>query len=189
MLAKGVPFPVGCRVTPWTIWHHRFQMTILETSTMRIVSIRAFTVLLLASILLSIPQQARAEERVNRDRKGIAIDGYDPVAYFVDSKPVQGRPEFEYTVNGTRYLFASAANRDRFAQNPSAYIPQYGGFCAYAVSLGKTADIDPEAWSVVEGRLFLNYSKSVQAQWAEDIPGNIAKGDANWPKLHADLAG
>ena len=96
-------------------------------------------------------------QAVNRDRQGVAIDGYDPVAYFVDGKPVRGLAEFEQTWNGARYRFASAANRDRFANSPESFTPQYGGFCAFAVSRGYTADIDPAAWSVVDGKLYLNY--------------------------------
>ena len=90
---------------------------------------------------------------------------------------------------GATWYFACAENRDRFAADPERYAPQYGGYCAWAVAHGYTAKIDPEAWKIVDGKLYLNYSKDVQADWAEDIPGNISKGDANWPKIHADLAG
>jgi YHS domain-containing protein len=133
--------------------------------------------------LSSAVQAGVGGQRVNRARNGLAIDGYDPVAYFVESKPVKGPAEFEYEWNGTRYRFASAANRDRFAQDPARYVPQYGGFCAFAVSRGHTADIDPEAWSIVNGRLYLNYSRRVQRTWQEDVPGNIKKADENWPRL------
>jgi hypothetical protein len=76
---------------------------------------------------------------------------------------------------------ASRDHRDRFAQAPTQYAPQYGGYCAWAVSRGYTADIDPEAWRIVEGRLYLNYSKRVQRRWEQEMSGNIAKGNANWP--------
>ena len=153
---------------------------------MRIFSVRwaRAALLLMMSISLSSALQAGAGgQPVNRARNGLAIDGYDPVAYFVESKPVKGLAEFEHEWNGARYRFASAANRDRFAQDPARYVPQYGGFCAFAVSRGYTAVIDPEAWSVVSGRLYLNYSKRVQRMWQEDVPGNIKKADENWPKL------
>lgn len=140
--------------------------------------------LLMMLIFLSSALQAGAGgQRVNRARNGLAIDGYDPVAYFVESRPVRGLADFEYEWNGARYRFATAANRERFAQEPARYLPQYGGFCAFAVSRGYTADIDPEAWSVVNGRLYLNYSRRVQRMWQEDVPGNIKKADGNWPKL------
>ena len=90
----------------------------------------------------------------------------------------------ERVVDGVHYRFASAANRDRFAQEPQRFLPQYGGFCAWAVSRGSTADTDPLAWRVVDGRLFLNYDRSVQKQWEGDVKGNIAKADVNWPGLN-----
>jgi YHS domain-containing protein len=120
---------------------------------------------------------------------GTAIDGYDPVAYFNEGRPVEGKSEFAHGWMGATWYFASADNRDLFAADPDQYAPQYGGYCAWAVSQGYTAKIDPEAWKIVDDKLYLNYSKEVQAQWSQDIPGNIAKGDANWPKIRADLAG
>jgi YHS domain-containing protein len=116
---------------------------------------------------------------------GVAIDGWDPVAYFIDGKPVEGSKAYSFDWNGATWRFASAAHRDLFAQAPEKYAPQYGGYCAWAVSQGYTAEIDPEAWKIEDGRLFLNYSLEVQKKWADDIPGNIAKGDTNWPRLLA----
>jgi YHS domain-containing protein len=116
---------------------------------------------------------------------GLAIHGYDPVAYFTDGKPVEGKAEFTHSYEGTVWRFATAANRDAFAADPARYAPQYGGYCAWAVSEGYTAPIDPDAWRIENGKLYLNYSKSVQEQWAEDIPGNISEADANWPGLKA----
>jgi YHS domain-containing protein len=118
---------------------------------------------------------------------GVAIEGTDPVAYFDEGKPVAGSSDFEHDWMGATWRFASAENRDRFAAEPETYAPQYGGYCAWAVSQGYTAKIDPAAWKIVDGKLYLNYSKDVQTQWAGDIPGNIAKGDANWPQIKTDL--
>lgn len=138
------------------------------------------------SLLLAIAAPAAALSPVNRTTfGGVAIDGWDPVAYFTDARPVEGSKEFSFDWNGASWRFASAAHRDLFAGDPARYAPQYGGYCAWAVSQGSTADIDPAAWKIVNGRLFLNYSLDVQQKWAADIPGNIAKGDANWPKLMA----
>jgi YHS domain-containing protein len=120
---------------------------------------------------------------------GVAIEGTDPVAYFTESRPVEGSSDFEHEWMGASWRFVSAENRDRFAADPEKYAPQYGGYCAWAVSQGYTAKIDPEAWTIVDDKLYLNYSKDVRTQWSGDIPGNVAKGDANWPKLRADLAG
>ena len=120
---------------------------------------------------------------------GTAIEGYDPVAYFAEGRPVEGDRAFAHDWMGATWYFASAENRDRFAADPERYAPQYGGYCAWAVAHGYTANIDPAAWKIVEDKLYLNYSKEVQADWAQDIPGNITKSDANWPKIRADLAG
>ena len=144
----------------------------------------AAIILLGASLVPGIAADAAAgEQAVNRDRNGLGIDGYDPVAYFVDGKPTRGLPELEYVWNGTKYRFATATNRDRFARNPDAFAPQYGGFCSWAVSRGYTASIDPVAWAVVDGKLYLNYSTRVQRMWEGDVPGNITKADANWVTL------
>ena len=113
----------------------------------------------------------------------LAVSGYDPVAYFREGKPVKGGDEFKTSWKGATWKFSSAANRDAFQTNPEAYAPQYGGYCAWAVSQGYTASSDPEAWHIENGKLYLNYSKSVQSRWKQDVPGNIEKGDNNWPKV------
>jgi len=112
---------------------------------------------------------------------GIAINGYDPIGYFDAAAPVRGDAAQALDWNGATWHFADAANRDRFAADPAAFAPQYGGYCAYAVSRGYTASTDPDAWTVHDGRLYLNFSRVVRAIWARDIPGNIARGDENWP--------
>lgn len=145
---------------------------------------RCFTVSLLA---LALACPALALSPVNKTLfGGLAIDGYDPVAYFTDGRPVEGSREHVFDWNGATWRFASAAHRELFVQAPEKYAPQYGGYCAWAVSQGYTAGIDPQAFRIENGRLFLNYSPEVQKQWSSDIPGNVAKGDANWPKLLAD---
>ena len=110
--------------------------------------------------------------------------GYDAVAYYQQSAPVKGSSQFRYQWRGATWLFANAENRELFQADPERYAPQYGGYRAYAVSKGHTASIDPEAWKIVDGRLYLNYSKGVQKKWAEDVPGNIVNADRNWPDLH-----
>jgi YHS domain-containing protein len=118
-----------------------------------------------------------------------AIKGYDPVAYFTEGKPVKGAKQFTYKWKDATWYFSTAENLAAFMDDPEKYAPQYGGYCAWAAAQGYTAKIDPEAWKIVDDRLYLNYSKDVQAQWAQDIPGNIVKGDANWPQIRADLGG
>ncbi|MFK7837757.1 MAG: YHS domain-containing (seleno)protein [Sulfitobacter sp.] len=114
---------------------------------------------------------------------GVAVDGTDVVAYFVQGKPVAGQSAFTHDWQGVTWRFANAANRDSFAADPARYAPQYGGFCAYAVSEGYTASTTPEAWKIVDGKLYLNYSRRVQRRWERDIPGRIASADANWPAV------
>ena len=138
-----------------------------------------FCVFLSAAVL-------RAEKPVNTTFTGVAIKGYDPVADFTAAKPVKGSADFKHEWNGAEWRFASAANRDLFKAEPVKYAPQFGGYCAWAVSRGYTAGIDPDAWKIVNGRLYLNYSAKVQAQWAENISGNIQKGEENWPKILKD---
>ncbi|MGK7909870.1 MAG: YHS domain-containing (seleno)protein [Synechococcus sp.] len=114
---------------------------------------------------------------------GIAIDGTDPVAYFTDNAPVPGSAELTYEWGGATWQFSTEENRDLFASNPEAYAPQYGGHCAWAVAQGYSAPTVPDAWSIVDGKLYLNFDSSVQNRWERDVPGNIAKADANWPEV------
>ena len=117
---------------------------------------------------------------------GLAAQGYDVVAYFVDGRAVEGSDEFETSWHGATWRFASAAHRDLFTADPARYAPQYGGYCAWAVSQGYVADGDPEQWKIVDGRLFLNYNREVQQRWEADIAALVAKADGNWPRLLAD---
>lgn len=113
----------------------------------------------------------------------VAVGGYDAVAYFVDGKPVKGDKAFSLDHAGASWRFASAQNRDRFAAAPERYAPQYGGYCAWAVSQGYTASGDPQYWKIVDGKLYLNYDASVQKKWNQDIPGFIVKANQNWPTV------
>ena len=117
---------------------------------------------------------------------GIAIRGADPVAYFTGGEYTPGSDEFTHDWEGATWQFASAENRDLFAANPEEYAPQYGGFCAYAVSQGNTAPIEPTAWEIVDGKLYLNFNDKIQERWAQDIPGYIAQADQNWPGVLAN---
>ena len=124
---------------------------------------------------------------------GVAIMGYDPVAYFTDGKAVRGTPEFQHEFLGETWHFATAANRDAFAANPIAYAPQYGGYCAgellYAdVSTGVTSNIDPEAWRIIDGKLYLFYDRGTAKMFAGKAGEMVEKADGNWPKVEARLA-
>jgi YHS domain-containing protein len=120
---------------------------------------------------------------INKQGK-VAIKGYDPVAYFTQHAPVKGSAMYTQEWMGATWQFSSAADRDEFAKSPEKYAPQYGGYCAYGVSQGHAVSIDPEAWSIIDGKLYLNYSKGVQKTWSSDIPGYVDKANRNWPALH-----
>jgi YHS domain-containing protein len=123
---------------------------------------------------------------VNVDDDGMALKGYDAVAYFNENKPVEGKSEFVADWNGAKWRFASAANRDAFQKEPAKYAPQYGGYCAWAVSQGYTADTDPNTGKVVGGKLYLNYNPDVAKKWNENTGKFIADGDSNWKNLAGD---
>ena len=113
---------------------------------------------------------------------GVAVAGYDPVSYF-SGTPLVGKPEISTTWNGVEWRFSSEENKAAFTAAPEKYAPQYGGYCAFAVSKGATAKGDPEAWTVTDGKLYLNFSKGVREQWQTDIPGNVSAANSNWPKV------
>jgi YHS domain-containing protein len=135
----------------------------------------------LVSILFSL-QVLAATPPIFSTEEG-AIEGYDPVAYFIQGKPVKGVNTFQFEWKGAVFKFSSVENLALFEDNPDRYAPQYGGYCAYAVSEGSTASTVPEAWTIVDGKLYLNFSRGVRRLWSKDIPGRIAKADANWPGL------
>ena len=116
---------------------------------------------------------------------GIAIDGTDAVAYRTEGAPTPGSADFAFDWNGATWRFSSAETREMFIADPDYYAPAYGGYCAFAVSQGYTASTVPEAWTIHDDRLFLNFSRRIQRRWARDIPGNVVKGDANWPGVLA----
>jgi YHS domain-containing protein len=137
---------------------------------------------MLAVVTLTGPRAVAAEPPVFTGLvAGVAVGGYDPVAYFTEGKPVKGSEEFTLEHDGATWRFASAEDRDTFAADPAKYAPQYGGYCAYAVAKGSTAKAEPDAWTIHDGKLYLNFDRSVRAIWAKDIPGNIKKADTNWP--------
>ncbi len=113
----------------------------------------------------------------------LAIRGYDPVAYFKDNKATPGSEKFTAVHKSSLFRFASAANRDAFVATPERYAPQYHGFCAYAVALGNKAPIDPNAFTIVNNKLYLNFNKATEDLWRKDTTGFIAKADKNWPEV------
>ena len=122
---------------------------------------------------------------VNRDKDGLAIQGYDPVAYFEAGKPVKGDPAFRTRHGGAVYQFASKQHQQMFEAEPERYAPQYGGYCGYAASINKLSPISPEWFQVKDGRLILQHNEKAWNLWNKDLEGNIVKADANWPGLVA----
>lgn len=123
------------------------------------------------------------------DQKGVALEGYDPISYFTDGKPRKGDPKIEATYNGALYHFVSQEHRETFEKSPSRYTPAYGGFCGYAASVGKVRPADPAVWSIVDGQLIVQHTKSADALWQKDVAGNKAKADKYWPLLVEAKAG
>jgi len=112
---------------------------------------------------------------------GIAIHGYDPVGYFTDKKPVEGSDDYQVKWMGAIWRFSNPENMAAFEMNPRAYAPQYGGYCAYAMAQGAVATTVPEAWTIQDGKLFLNFSTGVRQLWKKDVPGYVAAADRHWP--------
>ena len=111
------------------------------------------------------------------------INGYDPVAYFTDGKPMKGSGYHVADFEGVTYAFASKEHKEMFEAKPEKYMPAYGGYCAYGVAVGKKFVIDPEAWKIVDKKLYLNLDRDIQKKWLKDVPGYIKKADANWTKI------
>ncbi|MEZ4932766.1 MAG: YHS domain-containing (seleno)protein [Saprospiraceae bacterium] len=126
---------------------------------------------------------------VNLNDEGFIAEGYDVVAYFTENKPAKGKPEFVKLYNGAFYAFSSEENKQLFGSNPEKYMPQYGGYCAYAMSRNKLRPIDPQYFQFVEGRLMLQHSQKAFDLFSENIPNNTKKADKNWPKQVAKKAG
>jgi hypothetical protein len=145
--------------------------------------------LVVASALLAWSAAAGAGSSINTGYfGGVAIEGYDTVAYFTDAQATKGSEDFTYDWLGATWLFASAEHRDLFAEQPVRYAPQYGGHCALGTAFGEsTVNIDPEAWSIVDGQLYLQYSKGGRQEWERDRADRIAAADQKWPEVKARL--
>jgi YHS domain-containing protein len=139
--------------------------------------------LFVLGLLVALPAFTQSKTLLNLDKHGVAIQGYDPVAFFTDGKPVKGREEFPARYRGATYYFASKEHQDLFNKDPAKYEPSFGGYCAYGVSNDKLVEIDVDAFQIVDGRLLLQYSKGVREKFNKDQKGNLTKADANWPGL------
>ena len=137
-----------------------------------------------ATSSISVAAPAFAEDPVYTSRwSNVAVQGYDPVAYFTESEPVKGSDDYTTKYMGADFHFASQENLVLFLANPEAYAPQYGGYCAWAIADGKYAKGNAKNWAIVDGKLYLNYNKSIQKKWDKDRAGFIEKGDTQWSTL------
>ena len=139
----------------------------------------------LTAVLLFLTATAFAQQSPVFAPDNQAIRGYDPVAYFTDNKPVKGLPNLTYTWQGVAWSFANQANLDAFKAAPEKYAPQYGGYCAYGASENHKSPTDPDAFTIVDDKLYLNYTPKVKTKWGQDRDNRIKAADANWPKLNS----
>ena len=146
------------------------------------------TFFLYLGALIAFAVLASAADIVNIDKNGFALQGYDPVAYFTDGKPVKGSPQFTASYKGATYQFASAEHKQLFEKSPAKYEPQFGGFCGYAASIDKLAPVEAEYFEVLHDRLILQHNKKAWELWHKDVEDNLKKADANWPTLSQQKA-
>ncbi len=133
--------------------------------------------------------QSKTYPPVHAAADRLALGSHDPVAYFTRNQPVAGDAAITLDWNGATWRFATAEHRAMFEANPQAYAPQFGGYCAWAASQGYIAPGDPTVWRIVDGRLYLNFNDRARMLWEQDIPGAIARGEANWPRILTDNQG
>lgn len=150
---------------------------------MRHFAVKLAALMLAAAVPASTPAFAKPAPEVNVEADGLAARGYDVTAYFAQGKPVRGSAAHQLNYKGSTWRFASAANLARFKADPSAYAPQFGGYCAWAVSQGYIAPGDPEQWKIVDGKLYLNYNARAKELWEADQADAIERGHANWPAV------
>src|SRR5208283_4992763 len=134
-------------------------------------------------VVAAVSTIAGAKDLQNLDSNGVAIQGYDPVAFFTDNRPVKGNPQFQSDYHGAKYYFTSAEHKAAFDEKPAKYEPQFGGYCAYGASRGHKAPVKIEAWQIVDGRLLMQYDLGVKDDFNKDQQNNLSKADRNWPGL------
>ena len=156
---------------------------------MRTIYLIAQIGLILFTLASCVSYKTSAGQLVNNTKSGFIAEGYDVVAYFTDGKPTSGNPAFTSTYKGSKYAFASAEHKQLFDADPEKYAPQFGGFCAYAVSIDRLRPIDPQYFQIVDGRLLLQHSQKALDLFSEDIPGSLKKADGYWPSIVTKKAG
>ena len=139
--------------------------------------------MLVAIAIFSLVSVVSAQKSAIYAPKGMAVDGYDVVDFFAQGKPVKGSTVYSYQWGGANWLFESKANMELFTKSPEKYAPQYGGYCAYGASQGHKAPVEADTWSIVDGKLYFNYNKSVKEKWVKDQPAYIIEANKNWPLI------
>jgi YHS domain-containing protein len=142
----------------------------------------------LALLMATVATPVFAAMPAQYTKSGLAIAGYDPVAYFTESAARKGSAQHSLSWNGATWRFASAKNKKLFEADPEKYAPQYGGYCAYAMANGDLVSINPKAWDIYNGKLYLNYSSVVWAIWSRNRNGYISRADARWPNVSKGLS-
>ena len=136
---------------------------------------------LLAAVPVSTPALAKPAPEVNVEADGLAVGGYDVTAYFLQGRALRGNADYRFNYKGVTWHFASAESLAKFKADPAAFEPQFGGYCAWAVSQGYIAPGDPEQWKIVDGKLYLNFNARAKELWEADQEDAIRRGHANWP--------
>jgi len=159
-------------------------MTFIKKPLLNIVFGLFVTALVAVGVFWNSTSEAKSPvPSLNLSQSGLALRGYDPVAYFNAGKPVKGKSSISVSNAGATYRFSSQANKDLFLQNPTKYLPAYGGYCAYGTAVGAKVDGDPKVWSVVNGRLYLNINRSVDRTWKKAKGTYIRQANKAWPGL------
>jgi YHS domain-containing protein len=155
----------------------------MKTDRLLSLVLLGISALALSSVIVRGQSSAQTKTLVNIDSQGVGAHGYDPVAFFTEGKAVKGAPQWHSTYGGAIYYFQSSANRDLFDKEPAKYAPQYGGYCAMALTMGKLEDVDPNYFLVHEGKLLLQRNVKAHMMFSKDPEGNHRKADENWAKL------
>lgn len=142
---------------------------------------------LCVALISALPARAESgESLINKGADNVAIEGYDTVAYFTQDRAVRGSKDYEFEWHDTRWQFSSVEHRDLFAADPEKYAPQFGGLCAGAMRRGVVVKADPEAWTIVDGRLYMKVNKSFRDEWRQDIANNIKQANAVWAEKNGN---
>lgn len=155
----------------------------MKTKRFRILSLIFFGVISAGFSGNSVASDEEGSPKRWYTEAGIAVQGYDPVAYFTEKKPVKGDVEFSYKWDGVAWLFSSAEHRELFKKDPEQYAPQYGGYCSLGVAYGEKPSGSAEAWTVRNGKLYLNNNKKVRDRWLQDPAKYIRMADEQWPRI------